>query len=367
MIFLPILWLLVKKMTEDALNQQQILETDFAVALDDIESSDVESRRQGAARLEKIGGNRSYQVASVLVGDADPVVASIARRICSSQRKAGLVWRGSQVPVRPAERKVLGSVWQILDEVVFTCRRNMSELLQVGFIAALPKLLLIFFIYAGPYVLKDFHEFVAVPVLFFALGAHQIFWRPLTWLGIGRAFIGGFPDRLSRQQARGMNIWQLYRQMLTANLVPAIAYSVLLIYTYSSLYSRFNGFALLIAWAVFWIMFWEPFLMTNPLVLFKQKSASVFDGMQLHYNSRLSLVRLNFVFFFVLLVLYLMLYTSSVAGCAFLGMSLQPLGLKVPTQLWYIALLIGADCLLDPFIVGYRILLTRLSLNRAES
>lgn len=353
-------------MTEQAVIQQQILESDFAAALDCIESPDPESRRLGAARLEKIGGNRSYQVASVLVGDADPVVASIARRICATQRKTGMIWRGLQSAVRPAERQILTDAWQILDEVAFIARRNMSELASVSLIAALPKLLLVFAIFAGPYLFENFSEYVTVSILIFALGLHQVLWRPLVWLAIGKAFLGGFPDRMTRQHARSINIWQAYLLMFAGNIVPALVFTLVLGLTYYSLYSRVDAGTIAAAWLGFWVLIWEPSFYVNPTILSRPTPAAVGEGIIFRAKSKFSIVRPNLFFIIVLGIFYLMLYSSAVAGCAFLGMSLQPTGLKIPQELWYVALLIGADCLLDPFVIGYRVLINKLMVGATD-
>jgi hypothetical protein len=353
-------------MIEQTMPVQQLNEYDFAAALDCIESPDPETRRAGVARLEKIGGNRSFQVASVLVGDADPVVASIARRICSSQTRSGLLWRGMQMPVRAAEKLVIINGWQLLDEIVFICRRNLSELAYVSFLASIPKLLLVFILFAGPYVFSDFHEYAVASVFIALLFAHQLLWRPMAWLAIGKAFVGGFPDRMSRQQARAIRIRELYFAMFLANLVPALAFSALLGYGLNMYIGYFKPFELFWPLVLCWLIIWEPYVLANPMVLLRGTFRSAVDGIFLRFSSKHYFLKKNLFFIMILTVFYLMLFSSSIAFCSFVGMSLQPTGLKIPQEIWYLALLISADCLLDPFVIGYRILIARLNLGADE-
>lgn len=353
-------------MIDQAISNQQLNESEFAKALDCIESPDPETRRAGAARLEKIGGNRSFQVASVLVGDADPIVASIARRICSAQTRSGTLWRNMQKPVRPAEKQFISNGWQLLDEIVFICRRNLSELSYISFISAIPKLLLVFILFAGPYLFSDFHEYANPPVLIALLFFHQLFWRPLAWLAIGKAFIGGFPDRMSRQQARAIRIQQRYIPMVLANLPPALAFSALFGYGLNLFTSFFNSLELF--WPLFlcWLLIWEPFVLANPMVLLRGSLRSAVDGIFLRFSSKHKILKRNLFFIAILTVFYSMFYSSSIAFSSFLGMSLQTTGLKIRQEIWYLALLISADCLLDPFVIGYRIMLARLNLGAEE-
>jgi hypothetical protein len=353
-------------MSEAALNHKQIPESDFARALDCIESSDPESRREGIARLERIGGKKAYQVAGVLVGDADPVVASTARRICSNQQNSGRLWSNPKALTRPAEKVILSSTWMILDEVFFICRRNLANLAVSSFVAALPKLCFIFAVFAGPFLISDFKDYVSLPLVGLALFVHQIFWRPLAWLSIGKSFIGGFPDRISRQQARkGIN-WGSYLSLGFANLFVALPFSLVAVLTWNNWVSdQISGFDMLL-WFGFWIVFWESFFFCMPMVLSRNTSVAFVDGVRLRFSAIFSVLRTNFVFIGTSLLLYIVIYSSSVSSCGFLGIPLQP-GDRQVQNLWYLALLVAADCLIDPFIIGYRILMARLYSERNES
>ncbi|MEW6710733.1 MAG: hypothetical protein AB1403_12980, partial [Candidatus Riflebacteria bacterium] len=286
---------------------KHVLETDFATALDCIESPDPETRRSGAARLEKIGGNRSYQVASVLVGDADPIVASIARRICSTQRKAGLVWRGPQAVVRPAERQLISNAWQILDEVVFIARRNMGELALTSLLAALPKLFLIFTLFAGPYLIKGFFEYLQTVYIVAAIFLNQVLWRPLAWTGIGKAFLVGYPDRLTRQYAKSINIWRLYLPMLAAHLINALFFSAALSYSMKAVFSRVDEFELLMVWFCYWLFIWEMFYFLKPMLLLRGTAGSIFQGLRMRFGLKNSIALTNVFFIFICGFIYLMI------------------------------------------------------------
>lgn len=338
----------------------QVLDSDFAKALDCIESPDPETRRMGAARLEKIGGNRSYQVAGVLVGDADPVVASIARRICAGQRNAGILWRSHGRPVRPAEQRPVQNGWQLLDEIIFICRRNLSELSFTAFVAALPKLFFVFAAFAGPFLFANFKQFFAVEYIVFAVLLHQIFWRPLVWLSVGKAFLGGFPDRMTRLQAKTNAIWGNYLAMLVANLPAAVGFSVVAALILPNLLGRNDVFEQLLILAGFWLAIWEPFFFTTSGVLVRGGLYSMPSAIALRFSMKPSIIKANIFFIFTLGCLYLLLYTSTVAAASFLGVSLQTADIDFPQQVWYLSLLVAADCILEPFIIGYRILLFRL-------
>lgn len=353
-------------MSDASIHTDQILESDFAIALDCIESSEPDKRREGAARLEKVGGNRAFQVASVLIGDADPIVSSISRRICNKFQRAGLMWRTMQNPARAAEKRVLSSIWLILDEVVFICRRNLSELAMASFISALPKLIFISLVFAGPFLIPDFNEYCGQENIFSGLFAHQLFWRPLAWLSIGRAFMGGFPDRTTRQQARQTSIWGNYFFLGLSNAITAIPYCVVAIGIYSAINSgRGLEIYLVLAFA-FWIIFWEGFLLCNPIIVLTNSIGGILQGISARVSRNVSLTRQNISFLAVLGFLYVMIFASSMATMTFLGISLQPGNLKVPSTLWLLAFWIAADCLIDPFVIGYRLLVTKLCLGSIE-
>jgi hypothetical protein len=79
----------------------------------------------------------------------------------------------------------------------------------------------------------------------------------------------------------------------------------------------------------------------------------------------MALNKISLAFVFVLAILYSIVYGSSVASLSFLGVSLKSRGMdtfnvcgQLTTALW-----ISADCLLEPFIVCFRLLLTKLCIE----
>ncbi|MBU1109887.1 MAG: hypothetical protein KKB51_24615 [Candidatus Riflebacteria bacterium] len=328
---------------------------EFAACLDSLEGNEVPRRRHAMVALERLGGTRALQVATALTSDVDPVVANLARRICSVLGKKGLMLRRYLRTQHLVQTVSIRGFYQLLDEVVFVIRRNLAGIAIDSFLFSIPKLLMVTVFFVSPFFAPFFdlvHEVWLVSLLIFV---YQIFWRPLVWHSTGLAFLAGFPENACRRQARKAGGWRLYNSLLKVGLIEAILYSLMLSMAYSLYFSSGKfGFPLLVTFTV-WLLIWTLSVRAPSAVIFsssvKAESVWLFDcGSNFWLSMKLGMV---------LILLYMIVFGSAVSSLWMFGLDNW---FSVP-HVFSCGFFIAADVLIDPFVVGYRLLLARLNMD----
>ncbi len=113
-------------------------------------------------------------------------------------------------------------------------------------------------------------------------------------------------------------------------------------------------------WLIYWLFFFEMFFFVNPLVVMSDTVHPVFEGVGLRFSEGPPILRANIFFLLVSGILYIMFYSSALVSYAFLGITLQTTDLGISQLYWLFTLWVLGDCFIDPFMIGYRLLLTRL-------
>ena len=327
---------------------------EFAVCLDNLESSEAPRRRQAITVLERLGGTRVLQVAAALTGDIDPVVAASARRICSVLSKKGLMLR-SYVKTSPlAQTVVITDLWLLLDEVIFIIRRNLAAIAADSFLFSIPRLTMVTVFFVSPFFLPILELLQQTGIMYLLIFAYQIFWRPLVWQSTGMAFLAGFPENMCRRQSRTAGGWELYRSLLRAGLAEAILYSIMLSVIYGWCFgSASSSFPVLLIFVV-WLLVWGISVCSPPALIFSYHAKKETVWMSAYGRD----LWLSIKFGFILIILYLIVFGSAFTSLWIFGLddwTNSPL-------LLVFGFLIAADVLIDPFVVGYRMLLARLSM-----
>ncbi|NLF98087.1 MAG: hypothetical protein GX569_15245 [Candidatus Riflebacteria bacterium] len=327
----------------------------FAASLANLESGEPPRRRQAIAFLEKLGGLRAFQVASALVGDSDPIVAAAARRICAESSKKGLILRNNLQAQPLAQKILIKDFYQLLDEVVFVIRRNLNRVVMDSFLFSIPKFALVTLIFLCPYfeVLKE--VFAQGWIIFPAIFVYEAFWRPLIWSSTGAAVLEGFPENVLRRQSMKMSGVRFYRKILFLDLVESLLYAVVLTCVYAWYLNYFSSLWPAAIFFLFWAMIWvDSSCSTVARILISDSEARILWRSGYIGNFTLA-IKLGMV----LALLYLMIVGSSVSLLWIFGFD----ALLNGPILFLFGFVIAADALLDPFVMGYRILLTRLSLD----
>lgn len=287
-------------------------------------------------------------------------------------------------PEKPGkELFLLANSWQLFDEVVFIIKRNLAANILNGFLAGLPKFFLLFIIFTGD--LKDPSAVVILATL------HQLFWRPIAWQAIGTSFLAGFPDKRTRQLGKpGYNViqiffqlffglfekrskiklqdensitWTHYGRLFFANLATAMPFTGILALSILSHFRQiridgFEWFALAI-----WLVIWCFALSLLPNILLQGKKADKAPASSA--GSFGTVFWLSLRFGFVLAMLYLVAISSSITLMELFGIPFRN-GLGSLNSEWLmICFVIAADCLIDPFIIGFKLLLTRLGMENS--
>jgi len=337
------------------LPQSDTADQRFAASLLNLESGEPPRRRQAMAFLEQLGGLRAFQVAASLTGDSDQVVAAAARRICGESVKKGLILRGQQQAQPLAQTFAITNFYQLLDEVVFILRRNLSGVVIDSFLFSIPKfamVTLIFLCFYFSFLVELFRSPWGVcPLLFF----YELLWRPLVWNSTGVAFLSGFPENSMRRQAVRVSRTAAYWDMVWDGLLEGMLYASVL----SALYCWYLGVVLSLWPAamlfVVWLMVWVGSSCTAATrIMLRNPDAKVIWRSGYIGNFWLAL-KLGAV----LACLYLVVVGSSLSLFWMLGFADV---LDWP-GLFFFGFLIAADALIDPFVIGFRILLARLNME----
>ncbi len=275
----------------------------------------------------------------------------------------------------------LSNSWQIFDEVIFIIKRNLAGNVFQSFLAATPKFLLIFAIFTG-----DIRDATTLSIL---AGLHQIFWRPLVWQSISTSFFAGFPEKKIRKLSQpDFHVFQLFFQLFFglynrqikledktsftwgqyssiffANLITAVPYSgalALMIFSASGII-RIDGLELPVS--AIWFLIWCFSLTYLPAIMLQGKRAEdVGENPQVTGFGTIFWLAMRFSM--ILGILYLVVMSSSVALLEVFGFPLRNGFMNASSNMIMICLAIAADCLIDPFIIGFRLLLTRLGMER---
>lgn len=255
-------------------------------------------------------------------------------------------------PYQPAkftkEYYALTNSWQLFDEVFFIIKRNLRGNIFNAFIAAVPKLCIL---------LALFTSQISSPGILVILAVmHQLFWRPIAWIAVGTSFLAGFPDHRVRTLSRQDYSWQNIGEVCLANMYTSVFYAGLLAVTILSTvgHSPIDGFEIpaLIAWFLLW---WCTFTIT-PAVLLKTVTGTR-PTRFLPAGKYLMVFKLAARFSMLLAILYSVLVGNLYALMQVIG--LQPSYLGISSQILFVSLIIVADCFIDPFIIGFRMLLSK--------
>ena len=327
----------------------------FAASLANLESGEPPRRRQAIAFLEKLGGLRAFQVASALVGDSDPVVATAARRICTESSKKGLILR-NRVQAQPLAQKILiKDFYQLLDEVVFILRRNLNRVVMDSFLFSIPKFSLVTLIFLCPYFEGLIELFAQGWIIFLAIFAYEVLWRPLIWSSTGAAVLAGFPENGMRRQSMKISGGRLYRKVFVMDLVESLLYAMVLSCIYAWYLNYFSSLWPAAMFFLFWAMIWvDSSCSTAARIMISDPESRI-----LWRSGYLGNFSLALKLGMVLILLYLMIVGSSISLMWMFGFD----ALLNGPIIFMLGFIIAADALLDPFVMGYRMLLTRLSLD----
>lgn len=340
-----------------ALQLTNNVDEEFAVCLDNLESSEAPRRRQAIAGIERLGGIRALQIATALTSDTDLVVATSARRICSVLSKKGLMLRRYTATQPLAQTVAIKSFWQLLDEVVFIIRRNLAGIVVDSFLFSIPKLSAVTIFFIAPFFASIQDLLSEPPFVNLLMLAYQIFWRPLVWQSTGLAFLAGFPENAYRRRSRKAGGWELYNSLMKAGIPEAILYSLLLIPIYNSYFSRFTSDLPLLALIVFtWLICWHISVYLPFAIIFDQpvKMKSIWS---FRYMSDFWL---SIKFGMLLILLYLIVFGGAVSSLWLFGLDNW---LNNPRLIasGSFGFFIVADVLIDPLVIGYRLLLAKIN------
>lgn len=289
--------------------------------------------------------------------------------------------RPYSVEIPGSEIYPLTNSWQIFDEVIFIIKRNLAGNIFQSFLAATPKFILIFAIFTG-----DIRDATTLSIL---AGLHQIFWRPLVWQAISTSFFAGFPEKKIRRlsqpdfhifqlffqlffglYSRQIKLedktsftWRQYSSIFFTNLVTAVPYSgalALMIFSVLGVI-RIDGLELPIL--AIWFFIWCFSLTFLPAIMLQRKNAAgVGENPQVTGFGTVFWLAVRFSM--ILGILYLVVISSSIALMDVFGFPLRNGFMNVSSNMIMICLAIAADCLIDPFTIGFRLLLTRLGMER---
>jgi hypothetical protein len=154
--------------------------------------------------------------------------------------------------------------------------------------------------------------------------------------------------------------------MFLSNSVLALPFTYVLTHGIHSWINHHSGGIDFFLWTGFWIIFWELTFFANSAVLLLNQAHPVLEAVALRFKKGPPVLGSNFFFLVVTACLYGSFFLSSIASNVFLGVSLQTWGLGIPQSLWLFTFWVIADCFLDPFIIGYKLLFARLYINRSE-
>ncbi len=335
--------------------QTDLIDQRFAAALLNLESGEPPRRRQAMAFLEQLGGSRAFQVAASLTGDSDQVIAAAARRICGEATKKGLILR-TQLQSQPLAQSVaIANFYQLLDEVVFILRRNLSGVVTDSFLFSIPKFAMVTLIFMCSYfsfLVELFRSPWAVGALLFL---YELLWRPLVWNSTGVAFMLGFPENSLRRQAMRVSRTVSYSDVLGVGLLEGLLYASVLSAFYNwylgVLQSMWPAVILFVIWMLIWV---DSCCVAAARILVRKPGERVFwrSGYIGHFWLALK-------FGAVLVCLYAMVFGSSLSLFWMFGAA----DILAWPGLFLFGFILAADALLDPFVIGFRILLARLSLE----
>ncbi|RCK79122.1 MAG: hypothetical protein OZSIB_0236 [Candidatus Ozemobacter sibiricus] len=321
----------------------------FETCLLKIESTDPAARQEGVLALHRIPEPRSLQVLQALIADADPVVREYAIEGVNRLVRAGVRLRKPRAEPR-RECATLRDALDVADEVFCIFRRNAAAIMAAALVAGVVKILIGAVFLLSPYV------FDSARVIENSLGSmgpallviHQLFLRPFAWLTVGRAFMGGFLDPVVRQQARvPWQPWE-YWAFFPVNLVQALP---ICFFAWVIIAARLGGDSFWLAIALLWWVHATLPLLPLQLINAGRMPDTLQQTWTIWWERAADGRALLPTFLIQLGLLYLLIFINVKT---FVPM---PWGFDFIQSLGTLLL---ADALLDPFWIGYRILVTRL-------
>ena len=334
---------------------------EFEKSLLKIESPLPALRQEGVLDLKKINDSRALQVLLALEFDPDPLVKRFAAAGVSQLEAAGVRLKRPQTD-RRCEIETIGSPLEVVDEVFFLFRRNAPNIMYLAISSGSLKILLGLLFLFSPQMVSSVQFlqsgfFSAAPVLFFI---QQVFFRPIAWLTVGRAFLAGYPDPAARQQARIPLSLSGYFGFLPANLIQAIPLCLaflFLAFLPRPMVDNLVGPKFICLMLVAWYLYASFALLPMQLSNVGHGSEAIGKAIRIYWE-RGSAVRSFFPTF--------LLYYGALMAIIYINFQLL-LGTSFPfVEAQTAGILLLADSILDPFWIGFRILVTRLLEGKAE-
>ncbi len=327
---------------------------EFESCLLKIEGTDPAARQEAVLDLRRFPEPRALAVLQSLTNDADPVIRDFAAEGAARLTRAGV--RRRRPPAEaPRVLVSLESPLEVADEVVCIFRRNAAAIMSAALLAGVMKLGV-----GGVYLLSPFLFDAVRPVEDSLTGMgpllviiHQLVFRPFAWLTVGRAFMAGFPDPAVRQQSRvPWQSWE-YWAFLPANLVqatPVCAAAVVMLMP-----GRPDDLLLLRTAAVAflaWFAYASIALLPLQLIHSGRSAEAVGHALRFYWSRGAAVRSLMPTFLLHLSLLYLLIFLNF--------RMFWPIAASFEV-VQSVGCLLIADVLLDPFWIGFRILVTRLA------
>ncbi len=334
----------------------------FEKCLRDLESGNTKLRRRGMQRLSTLSDPRVLQVSKALRADEDETIRFYAFQIYNRLIDDGVSSRVKVKTEIKTELEYLHSPTQVLDEVLFIFKSNLRRITVVSLKTGLIKIVLavgiiIFFSWGFDDARGQLFKWKDLLSLRYAAAIfmYHLFLRPVTWDMVGRAFLGGYRDRTARALAKRGFTAERYSEMLKANilkslLVPGIPFIMFII----SQETPMLVFGLIISILVLYktTHMLPRYLLTDPSPAHRNKGIGMFSPFG-------GLARRLYPTFLVV--------SAGFYLCIGYGLMLSmEIFVHNPIPLEQIVLLLVADILIDPFWIGFHILVTRCVMQMKE-
>ena len=341
----------------------------FNSCLTGIESGDLDSCLNAIRMLGKYPDPRSLEVLQTLMHDNDPKIQVLSNTIYNSLKKMGLKSIGWKKSETEREIVYLFSNWDVLDEVGFIYQRNFASIIFKSFKYNFLKIIF------GIVVILNFQKIYSnisyydtsifskryIGLLCF-VAFHELFMRPVIWLKIAGEILQGFKDRKLITIGK-RKLSKVYFELNKVNLIRiiiqfALPVCFLMVFPMNDL--AFVGYLILVVIILGTNLLVLPLF---PLILTNRRSTgSTFSRCLKMFDSKM-LGELNFLFptflFFIC-----MLYFSFAGGLIVILQFLSAIPKYSVNHVdQFIIMMIIVDFIIDPFWIGFQLLVTRYMLK----
>ncbi len=341
----------------------------FNSCLNGIESGDLETCLNSIRMLDKYPDPRSLEVLKALIHDSNPRVKVLANSIYNNLKNKGLKSIGLKKSETQREVVYLFSNWDVLDEVGFIYQRNFSSIIIKSFKYNFFKIVFGIFVLMN---FKSIYENISyydtsilskryIGLLCF-IAFHELFMRPIIWLKIAGEILQGFKDRKLITIGRG-KLSKVYIELNKVNLIRlifqfAIPVCFLMIFPFGNW--SFIGFLILtviLLGANLLVLPLFPLILTD-----RGSTGSTFSRCIKMFDSKM-LKELNFLFPTFLFIIC-MFYFAFAGGLIVVLQFLSAIPKYSPNHLdQFVIMMIIVDFIIDPFWIGFQLLVTRYMLK----